>query len=194
LENARVTLHNQMGGQPAGQATTDKDGKFSIANIAPGSYMAVPSRVGFVMGPAGGPTAAVRLKPGDKRGDLKLTLTPGGVIVGRILDANGDPVENAVVFAVAGAFSGNNRAWTDEQGRFRIGGLWPGKYIVGARPVNPPFPPETRTDGTTQEHSSLTYYGGSLTETGAMKVDARAGAEASGIDIKLIRTPLVGIT
>lgn len=170
-------------------ALTNAEGKFTIAPLPPGSYLVFADRVGFVPKANTQQMAdSVVLGPGDKKDDLKLALTPTGAINGRVLDAEGKPVEGATV-AAEGSDS-NSGATTDDKGQFRIGGLRPGRYRVKASPQNLLFPPETRTDGTEDVHYSPTYYPASLAETSAMRVQVQPAAEVSGIDIRLLRAPI----
>ena len=79
----------------------------------------------------------VTLAAGDRKEDLKLKLTPTGAITGRILDAEGEPIPGADVRAEGPR--GSYQASSDEQGRYRIGGLNPGKYRIRAAPKRQPL-------------------------------------------------------
>jgi hypothetical protein len=173
-----------------GAQTTD-EGKFSVAGIAPGSYLVSGERVGF----AGG-RARVTLKADDKKSDLEVKLTPVGAITGRVTDAEGRPVERASVIAEGAE---KKEAGTDENGQFRIGGLAPGKYRVKAAHESSMYRfyfmrPEIRADGTTEVFNSTTYYPGVLTAKQAGKVDVRPGGESTGIDIQLLGVPFVRVS
>jgi protocatechuate 3,4-dioxygenase beta subunit len=138
---------------------TDSEGRFGIGSVAPGRYWMQFERVGFW------PGGTIRemghqivLEPGQKMDDLNLTMIPSGAITGRVLDASGEPVESAEVQA-EGPGGTAQPAFTDEEGRFRLGGLAPGRYRIRAQPgMQLPFPPERRTDGTQEvHHSSLIF-------------------------------------
>jgi Carboxypeptidase regulatory-like domain len=180
-------IMNEDGGVTYG-ALTDRDGKFTISNLPPGRYTATASRTAFVPPP----NINLTLSAGEKKDDVKLKLTPTGAIVGRVLDSAGEPVPHAGVH-VEGSHSNENVS-TDEQGRFRIGGLQPGKYRVRAARGPTAFPEEIRTDGTVETHYSPTYYPGSLTRSGARRVEVLPGADLNGIDIQLIATALVSVS
>jgi hypothetical protein len=177
-------------------ALTNQEGKFTITQLPPGRYTASAERVGFVMLPktVSASNFNFPLAPGDKKEDFNLILTPAGAIIGRVLDAAGEPVPNAMV-RVEGNEGGETAA-TDEQGGYRIGGLRPGKYRVHASPRPSQFSSsaEVRTDGTEDIHYSATYYPDSLARTSARRLDVGPAAELSGIDIRLVRTGILSVS
>ncbi|MGD0872633.1 MAG: carboxypeptidase-like regulatory domain-containing protein [Bryobacteraceae bacterium] len=195
---AHVVLHSSaMGPDGIPQtygALTNQEGKFTITQLPPGRYTASADRVGFVMLPK--TVSALNfnfmLGPGDKKEDLNLTLTPAGAVIGRVLDAAGEPVPNAMVRAEGN--EGGENAATDEQGRYRIGGLRPGKYRVHASPRPSQFSSEVRTDGTEDIHYSTTYYPDSQARASARRLDVGPAAELSGIDIRLVRTGILSVS
>jgi protocatechuate 3,4-dioxygenase beta subunit len=171
-------------------ALTNGEGKFSVATLPPGQYLVTVERLGFVAPvnlPAG--TNTITLAAGDKREDLKLKLIPAGVITGRILGAGGEPVPNAEVRAEGAR--GTRQAQTDEQGRYRIGALDPGKYRLRAAPRQQPFGAEIRTDGSREVHYAATYYPDSTAHSSARAIDVQPAAQLTGIDIRLVSTPIV---
>jgi uncharacterized protein (DUF2141 family) len=175
-------------------ALTNREGKFTVSRLPPGRYSVSADRVGFVM-PANARTAGYgmfTLAAGEKKDDLKLTLTPTGAITGRVLDASGEPVPNVNVQAEGGA--GSQGATTDDQGAYRIGGLRPGKYRIHASPQQLPFGAEIRTDGTKDVHYSATFYPGVLARASAQRLDVPPAAQLRSIDIRLVSTPIVSVS
>jgi hypothetical protein len=168
----------------------DAEGKFHITGLPAGHYLFLLDRVGFISSPS---RIEADLHPGDKAGNFKLKLTPTGTIIGRVLDAEGQPMEGVAVTTEIGG-SINHSTSTDDRGVFRIGGLRPGKVRVRAQPTSFPFPPEIRTDGTVEVHYSPTYYPSDLDAKTAMRVEVGPGAEVTGIDIRMIRTPLIRVS
>lgn len=176
-------------------AVTTAEGKFSIASLPAGEYSIETERAGYVMARNygfGENPNAVQLASGEKK-DTKLTLVPGGSISGRVLDSTGEPMADIPVQA-EGGWRAAQFTITDDSGHFRLSGLLPGTYRVHASPVQIPMPPEKRTDGTQEIHYSATYYPGSLTAKGAARVSVNPGAEANGIDIRLVRTPIIRVS
>lgn len=81
--------------------------------------------------------------PDELAGPLVVELGPEAVITGRVVDGDQKPVAGVVVRALPdggtkGSGSKIDERWprTDEQGRYRIGGLQPGAYLVQAYPPN----------------------------------------------------------
>ena len=196
LPRVHVTLRDpgDAAARPYGALTTE-DGKFSIQSIKPGTYVVTGSRMGFAM--ARGARLTLRLKAEDRNGDLRLQLTPTGAISGRVMDAEGEPLEGASV-TVDGS-SVRNEFTTDQDGHFRIGGLAPGKYRVRTRHESFYTPiisvrPEIRADGSVEVHNATTYYPGVLTAKQAGKVEVKPGEETSDIDIRLVGVPFVRVS
>jgi hypothetical protein len=178
-------------------ALTTVEGRFSITGVVPDAYQASVDRVGFYMpaAPGGRATVEVVLHAGDKKEELKLQLAPLGSISGRVVDADGEPVESAAVAIDTGQGPSAMRDATDDKGRYRLEGLPPGKYRVKAAIATVlPTPPEIRTDGTAEVRYAPTYYGGATDYKSAARIEVKTGAEVNGIDIRLARMPMVRIS
>jgi hypothetical protein len=197
VQRAHVTIrsYDHASKQVYGAATTS-EGKFIMTQLPPGHYTAGVERVGFTMPPNQAASVTdVILNPGDKKENFKLTLVPTGSISGHVFDAVGEPMQGVSVIAERGL--GFERGTTDDKGQFRIGGLYPGKYRVKATPQADQFievPLETRTDGSADVHYSPTYYPESLARNQAARIDIQPAVELSGIDIRLVRTPIVSVS
>jgi len=182
-------------------AITTAEGSFSITGVASGTYQATVDQVGFFMPPGtdGRPAVEVVLRAGDKKEDLKLTLAPLGSISGRVVGDEGEPLESARVIVDAGQGS-NSPAWdiADEKGRFKLVGLRPGRYRVKAYGPSSDMPlpvrPEIRTDGTTEVRYAPTYYGGATEFRGASRVEVKTGVEVAGVEIRMVRAPMVRLS
>jgi hypothetical protein len=192
---AHVTVHcasadAQHQDQQSYGALTNAKGEFTVAPLPPGNCWLRAERVGFVE--AG---TSFAIKSGDHKDDVKLKLIPTGAITGRVSNAAGEPMQHVEVSAEMGNNNGSNsNTVTDDKGQFRIGGLPPGKYRVKAKADNMLFPPEIRSDGTVELRDATTYYPASLGAKMAQRVEVKAGAEASGVDIKLVQTPVVQVS
>jgi hypothetical protein len=181
----RAHVHLQAESQYS--AITAADGRFSIGGIAPGSYWATAERVGFAT------TINIAVKAGDSKSDIEIKLVPTGAISGRVTDADGEPMQGVSV--AAQGFNSGDYSETDEKGQFRIGGLASGKHrvqasfggIMGGRP-------EIRTDGTAEVHYASTYYPSVLTQKEAGTVAVQPGAEAAGVEIRLVSVPFVRVS
>ncbi len=187
---AHVTLGGfAQGKQQSYGALSTVEGKFSVTGLPGGNYYIQASRLGFIFIQRG---PNLLLKPGDHKDDIKLKLTPTGSIAGTVVDADGEPMENCNVSAESGR--GGQVSQSDAQGRFRLGGLMPGKYRIKAAPEEEQTPPEIRTDGTLEVHYSQTYYPSALDAASGEKVSTEAGVETGGIEIRLVRTPIVRVS
>jgi len=88
--------------QVSNTASTDATGQFAITGIAPGKYRLSAEHSGFIVTQYGArgpnkPGTLLTLEPGQKSSDLAMRLTPQGVIAGRVLDEEGEPVANVDV-------------------------------------------------------------------------------------------------
>jgi protocatechuate 3,4-dioxygenase beta subunit len=93
----RATLRD-AGGASDGEATSEADGTFLVAGLRPGRHYVSAAAPGYA-------TAHATASPGGEA--LELVLEPGGQLVGRVVDADGAPVEEALVSAEdAGGASG----------------------------------------------------------------------------------------
>jgi hypothetical protein len=192
IERAHVGARINNGEQRYG-TYTDAAGKFSLTGLPGGSYVINADRVGFV-GAQNTFDASVNVQPGDKNASLKLQLTPTGAIVGHVFGADGQPMEGMLVGIEIGDQT-VRVAVTDDRGMYRIGGLRPGKLRVRAKPAMAiPLPPEIRTDGTAEVHYSPTYYPSALDARSAMRVEIAPAAEVTGVDIHMVRTPIIHVS
>ena len=195
LPRVHVILGLDAEGDRTYGALTTSDGKFSITGLVPGSYAVTLDRIGFSM--PTGPDAPddLVLKPDDKKDDLRWKLEPVGAITGRVTNADGEPVEGVDVEVESAAGSSSDLGGTtDAKGRFRVGGLAPGRYRVKASPENPYTPAELRTDGTVDVEDAPTYYPGSSTFRQGARVAVTSGGETGGVDIQLARVPIVAVS
>lgn len=173
-------------------AISAPDGKFSIVPMPPGEYVVSVEHAGFVAAPDENGIAYISVAVKEHGPiELKLKLLPQGVIAGRILDANGDPVEAIRVETARGRSLAS--ATTNARGEYRLSGLRPGRYLIRATPPEG-GPPEIRTDGSQEKNYGITWYPGVPGEDAASAVAAAAGVETAGIDIHLSPAPILRIS
>jgi protocatechuate 3,4-dioxygenase beta subunit len=196
LSGVHVRLVIRLPGVPPAVygAISDASGHFSIASMAPGTYAVIGERAGYVYISA--PTIA--LKDGQPLTDFKLEMTPQTIISGRVMDEYGDPVQGVPVEALpvsedtgkAHFYTPLNSpsSTTDDHGEFRIRGA-PGKYRLRADVQNLGFErvPETRGDSDSTALYVVTYFPSVASLDRATVLDAVAGREADGNEIRLVR-------
>lgn len=163
-------------------ALTNEKGEFSVSRLPAANCKVNAERVGFV--PSDNETTYPLARGGRKDG-VKLSLVPFGAITGRVLNAAGEPVQGADLRAISPR-GDSGSAFSGDKGQFRIGGLRPGKYRVSARPHYIPLPPEIRSDGAVELLDVTTDH--------PERVEVKAGAEVSNVDIRLAQTPIVKVS
>ncbi len=181
LWRAQVTAECRSEGRlKSYRALTQTDGRFTIAQLPPCAYQVFTAKTGFY--PAQD-KASVKIDSGEEKGDLNLRLNPGGVVTGRVTNADGEPVEDAIVI-----LGNTERATTDDQGRFRFGGVQPGRYRLTATPARNALqgPPEKRAD-----HTMEVRYGPALYPSAII---VEPGQELRGIELQLPRTPILRVS
>jgi Carboxypeptidase regulatory-like domain len=179
-------------------AISDRAGHFSVSGMQPGLYIVVLERAGFLQAQAAGPSpvATLALKAGQNVTGRKLEMNPRAMILGRVVDEYGDPMQGFAVetrpvppdHAPAPVFFGLSNVATDDRGEFRILAS-PGRYYVLAFPdwLDQGVTAEVRADGSVAAVYAPTYYP-SAAETGsAAVVQAGPGQDVAGIEIHLMR-------
>jgi len=205
IRKATVRLQgtaSQPGQQPASyNETTDNMGKFVFDDVTPGRYTLSADKPGFAAGRYGArsnasPGTQFNLTAGMEMKDLVIKMTPQGVIAGKVLDQDGDPVVSVQVQAMRSTYIGGRKqlqptggTTTNDLGEYRLINLVPGRYFISAsdsRAVRIAQDSDLRV-GKGQEASIPTYYPNSADVTGALAVDVAAGAEMRGTDIRLLK-------
>ena len=128
----------------------DDSGRFVVTNLAPGSHRIFAAKDGYVRTEYGQRTATrpgtvVELAGGETKRGITLSMTPTGVISGRILDPDGRPLRSAFVRVSRVAYDSGTRELrmvqrlqTNDLGEFRFFGLEPGPYYLMALPKDAP--------------------------------------------------------
>jgi hypothetical protein len=205
LRKAQVTLRPVVLGGPGGitRAGVGDDGGFALTSVGPGQYQLSADRVGFVNQGYGAPPASFKGTPidvaaGQSIGNLVIRMLPQGVIQGRVLDDDGDPVERAEVQLWRFDYPDGDRQLvrqpvgtpgTNDLGEYRFSGLPPGSYIVSAT-----APLSNSGAGKQPETDSIaTYYPRGVDAKSAAPVEVTPGSDARGIDIRILKSRLFEI-
>ena len=197
---ARARVRVMSGPTSSSPVLTDAEGLFAVTGLPSGGTglmvekaTYIPSRI-----PDGPNNATVRtrmqplmLRDGQVIDNLTIALFHGGAITGRILDAHGDPVENAQVRA-ARVVRGNRpqtmqQVQSNDLGEYRVPRLTPGRYIVQVRPQGQQgFYQDAAPAEVPLPQPVPTYYPGALGLSEAQPLTVARGQTLSGMDITLI--------
>ena len=205
VKKAQISMNGRVARRTAAAfgATSDATGRFVIENVDPGQYNLSAEHNGFVRqeygarGP-GRPGSPLALSAGQHTRDLVFRLLPQGVIAGKVIDEDGEPVERAQIRVMRYDFAGGRRqmvspgyASTDDLGEYRVFGLAPGKYYLSAtyHQRNVMMEVQDRAPrGAVDEGYSPTYFPGTNDPAGAGVIDVAPGAVLSGVDLTLRKT------
>ncbi len=175
---------------------TDDDGNFQADGLDPMPYLLSVNAPGYVLLPNGKNLDSSIQRPttyayvGES---VTLTMVRGGIVTGRILNSNGDPITGVQVRAervrdeqgrpikdqsTASTTPVNPRP-TDDRGIYRLYGMLPGSYLISIGGSGRGF-----SSRTTPYENRLPIYHPSATRDTAAEVSVRAGEESTGIDIR----------
>lgn len=182
------------------RAMTDQDGFYRITNVAPGTYDVSPSAPAFVPANArDSRNKTVLIGEDENVENIDFTLARGGVITGRVTDADGRPViEQQVSIFRAGDFEQRQGARqqpqpqifaaggapTDDRGIYRVFGLMPGRYKVAAGRGEKTF---SGSISTGRLNYTQVFHPDATDQTKATVIEVGEGTEATNIDITLGR-------
>gem|GEM_PF-582830 len=190
IRKVRVILRGGSNqGRDQFEATTDETGGFKIEGLEPGTYLVELQRSGYAADrKANRHKTMIRVVAGQDAKDLLFQMLVSGAITGRIVDADGDPLQNVSVIAIVeagGASQGSQTqpgsGATNDLGEYRIADLPPGKYIVQAAPPRNEVPPHSQNEKNTTNGRLVyvtTYFPGTLDQRQAAAVDVSAGGTA----------------
>jgi hypothetical protein len=200
IPRARITAFRLNPQQPSTQleTRTSEEGVYNFPALAAGRYSINADRPGYTPSNASGTTNEIyEVKAGENTTGKDIVLAPQAIIRGRVLDADGEPVEQAHV-QVLGMRRGRQAyggpgVQTDDRGEFRIAKLPAGSYRIlvsggrmGAATLDP-------VSGQRQVYSP-TYYPNATEAAQAAEVRVGAGDERAGVDIRLQRSFVVRVS
>jgi hypothetical protein len=177
LKKADITLRSAASPESVYTALTDEAGTFSLVARDNDVYELVIRKRGFVQ-----TGSSVALPAGQTTSDHLIRLTPQGVIAGRVLNRDGDPIPGVTVQAIRSSsttgvrrYSVTGSAATNDLGEYRIFGLTPGVYYVAAT---------YRGDS----GSAAVYYPATPEVSRAARVDVQPGGELLGLNLAIGET------
>jgi len=191
-------------------AKTDEKGHFDFANLPFGTYYVKASHAGMVMKGTHGRDGMLVTLEGGKAQTLELAMLPGSVITGRILNEEGEPMQNVSVaaaryiYTIAGRrFSQSSTGTSDDKGEYRLFGLQPGSYLIVAEPGRGAFgegsgiavstPAEAGSAKPNPAVYTGTYYPNAMSPEQATPIVVKPGDEAQA-NFSLTRVPAHNIS
>ncbi len=167
------------------RATTDQTGKYRITNVSRGTYDVTPLAPGLIVDNVLNDKSVV-IEEGDSVEDVNFSMVRGGVITGKITDADDRPMVEQQIFLqlVDGPYAEtpyyNSGIMTDDRGVYRAFALRPGKYkvYVGLG--------DNRMPGGPQIYRQ-TFYPSVTDSAKATVIEVTEGSEATDIDIMMGR-------
>ena len=171
LKKVQLTLSNTVS-ESSSTATTDEAGTFCLAGAEAGTYELVIQKRGFVQS---GQT--LTLSAGQTATGRTVRLAPQGVITGRVIDREGDPIPGVTVQAIQShsmgvreRYSVSGSSVTNDLGNYRIYGLNPGRYYVAGAYRS-------------ELGYAAVYFPNVQEASRAVPVDLPAGGEAAGLNL-----------
>jgi len=170
------------------KATTDQDGKYRITDVPAGSYQVAPVTPAFVISDVNKSYGqSLIIAEGDNVAGIDFDLMKGGVITGKVTDADGHPVieERLALLAADNPRSGLAHVsvdfQTDDRGIYRMFGIRPGRYKVSIGEDN-----FGAYNGFGAGRSlPITFYPDATDAATARVVEIGEGDEATNIDITI---------
>ena len=199
---ADILVTAQSGDRPMQQvparAKTDNSGRYQLIGLAAGQYqiiaMAPAMSVAEPTSTNGyySPGKTVVLSSGEEIEDIDIKLVRGGVITGRVTDADGKPVieqrlnlqlvdqaRNSIRDANLSSLN-YQMTQTDDRGIYRIYGLPAGRYLASVGSREGGF-----LSSNAHSYFELTFYGDTNEASKASIVELSEGGEATNIDIRV---------
>jgi protocatechuate 3,4-dioxygenase beta subunit len=110
------------------RATTDAQGRATLSHLVEESVTVAAEAEDY------GRASARVTRPSGPSTDVRLTLSEGGGLAGRVTDYRGDPVGGASVVVIDGDGDEVARTTTGADGRFTVDGVTPGDVEIEASP------------------------------------------------------------
>ena len=173
---------------PTFKATTDQEGNYRVTDLPAGSYEVAPVAPAFVISDpnnSGGQTVVIT--ESENVEGINFELVRGGVITGKVTDADGSPVVAGRVNLVQA--DQRNQPYhtslgfqTDDRGIYRMFGVPPGHYKVSINQGEGSYRATGRGPA-----SPTIFYPDATDPAKATVIDVDEGTEATKIDINLSR-------
>ena len=180
---------------------TDSQGNFTFDDVAPGRYILAAQRAGYLNASYSNARGRVlTVQPGQKTTDIVIKMTPQGIVGGRVVDEENEPLPGASVSVSALLFKDQALApmavqgKTDADGAFAIGNLAPGRYVVSVAAPPDAESPVRSPLLSQREIYVTTYYPDAIELAAATPIELGAGAQVRGLEIRLHKVPVFRVS
>ena len=174
-------------------ALSGPDGRFQFGSVPAGAATITAQKPGFFnlqelnVADSGSPYTMLQVGQ-DSSSNLTVKLLPSAKITGRVVDGNGDPIENIPVRGVVKRVQNGEARWeergtanTDDSGEYRMTNLMPGAYFIstGARSSSTFWPVARQAGESYDSFYPPTFFPGAPSLSSASPVTVAAGQEAN---------------
>jgi hypothetical protein len=199
VRRASVRILPPTGGFPMA-VSADLAGRYEFTKVPAGDYRLTAGKPGyfaieFEQQRAFEHGKVLTIRNGETLEKIDVTLPVGGAISGRIVDANGDPVEGIDVRLMQVQFAANRRRLlpvvgvgrrlTNDHGRYRLYGIPPGEYMVMASLAADR--PAAQTSAVLPPGYAPTYAPGTPSASDAALVTVGLADQVDDVDVTLAR-------
>jgi hypothetical protein len=183
-------------------------GSFEFAALPPGSYYVRATHAGMILKGAHLAGILVSVATGESQ-TLNLVMLPSSTIAGRILNEDGEPMQNVSVAALHYVYTPAGRrlveakrAMTNDKGEYRLFGLKPGPYLLMADKLRGSFEEgnfnlavatQAASGHQDQKVYALTYYQNERSPEQATPIVLKPGDETQA-NFALARQPAHHVT
>ena len=192
LAKAMVTLKS---GKDQRSFLTSSDGRFLFEDLEAGDCTLMVKRVGYLESKP----HDISIASGERKKYLELKLTPQGVISGRVLDEDGDPVLQTTVVCYRSVPVGAKKHTlsadykeADDEGNFTFTNLKPGRYYLMAWDSEAPRRGRLAGKGA-DAVLGPTYYPNGADEKAATPLHISVGSEVRNVEIRLRKVSVVRV-
>jgi protocatechuate 3,4-dioxygenase beta subunit len=197
LKDAIVTLRyfNPSSPDESTVQQTNEAGRFAFTGLWGREFELSAESSGFVAGNYRAtlydPRGRFTLAKNQQLKDIVLKLIPQAVVAGRVLDAEGKPVEGARVSLLKASSTGGVARWTEvafaqtlDNGEYRIPRVGPGRYVVKCTIPSGEFQ-RMPSESDVEIGYAATYHPNVTDVSLARQIEVSDAREMRGVDVQI---------
>ena len=194
VKKAAVAFLGESAGKPVNYTTvTDALGRYQAQRVEPGKYVVMAEANGFerVRG------ATVVLSKGQKSTGVDLKLQPFGVVTGRILNSDNEPMSSVRVSLYRTKYRNGHKLLagaatteTNDLGEYRFTELRPGRYYLRADSSDPFGTGEDRSEQPPKTGYVPEYYPGTTDSNASAPIEIAPGSMVDTGGMRMERVPV----